>query len=161
MRLTLQWVEGHDIRTSTATRLVGHTLAVHLEALQALLETDTRLQRVRLDLAHPGEACRIGRVCDLPAPTRVPAALVCANARMQHLPWVAYVFQIHSHQRPTGTEAGMLYDDPVRRMLLTIVHPNEVLDGAVRRGFMGRNATTYGPAQRPGDDPLPARLHER
>jgi glycine reductase len=28
-------------------------------------------------------------------------------------------------------------------MLPTIVHPNEVLDGAVLRGFMGRNMTTW------------------
>jgi len=75
-------------------------------------------------------------VFDLPTPTRVPGAL-------QHLPRVAYVFQIHSHQRPTAAEEGILYGDPVRRMLPTIVHPNEVLDGAVLRGFMGRHATTY------------------
>jgi glycine reductase len=75
-------------------------------------------------------------VFDLPPPTRVPAAL-------EHLPRVAYVFQIHSHQRPTGLDEGILYGDPVRRMLPTLVHPNEVLDGAVVRGFMGRNATMY------------------
>jgi glycine reductase len=226
---------------------------VDLDALRALLEADARLQRVHLDLARPGEACRIGRVFDvfapraklegsedfpgvlgslgragsgrtlalanvaivvtdqqianagalalldmsgpaaelsafarthnlvvsawpaagvgrleymsairlaglktavylaqaardctpdhvevfdLPAPTRIPTAC-------QHLPRVAYVFQIHSHQRPTGAEEGILYGDPIRRMLPTLVHPNEVLDGAVLRGFMGRNATTY------------------
>jgi len=253
MQLTLQWSQVHAVQASTTTRLVEGRLEVDLEALRALLETDTRLQRIRLDLAHPGEACRIGRVCDiiaprakleggedfpgvlgalapagrgrtqalanvsvvvtdqevqnpsalpfidmagpaaaltefarthnivlsawpapgveraaylsairlaglkaavylaqaardctpdsvevfdLPAPTRVPAAL-------QHLPRVAYVFQIHSHQRPTGIDEGILYGDPVRRMLPTIVHPNEVLDGAVLRGFMGRHATTY------------------
>jgi sarcosine reductase len=73
---------------------------------------------------------------DLPAPTRVPTTL-------QHLPRVAYVFQIHSHQRPTGVDEGILYGDPVRRMLPTVVHPNEILDGAIIRGFMGRHATTY------------------
>jgi Glycine/sarcosine/betaine reductase component B subunits len=56
---------------------------------------------------------------------------------------VAYVFQIHSHQRPTGVDEGILYGDPVRRMLPTVVHPNEILDGAIVRGFMGRHATTY------------------
>jgi hypothetical protein len=73
---------------------------------------------------------------DLPAATRVPAAL-------QYLPRIVYVFQIHSHQHPTGVEEGILYGDPARRMLPTVVHPNEILDGAVVRGFMGRNATTY------------------
>jgi glycine reductase complex component B subunit alpha and beta len=75
-------------------------------------------------------------VFDLPPATRVPAAL-------SHLPRVAYVFQIHSHQRPTSIDEGILYGDPVRRMLPTLIHPNEILDGAVVRGFMGRAATTY------------------
>ena len=73
---------------------------------------------------------------ELPAPTRAPAEL-------GHLPRVAYVCQIHSHQRPTGVDEGILYGDPIRRMLPTLVHPNELLDGAVVRGFMGRNATTW------------------
>jgi glycine reductase len=73
---------------------------------------------------------------ELPPTARVPAV-------MAHLPRVAYVFQIHSHQRPTGVDEGILYGDPVRRMMPTLVHPNEVLDGAVVRGFMGRNATTW------------------
>jgi glycine reductase len=72
----------------------------------------------------------------------VPAAL-------SHLPRVAYVFQIHSHQRPTGIDEGILYGDPIRRMLPTLAHPNEILDGAVVRGFMGRNATTWATQNHP------------
>lgn len=253
MRLTIQWSEVHAVRAGATTRLAGRTLDVSLDDLRALVEADPRLQRVRFDLAHPAESCRIGRVfdvvaprarldggedfpgvlgalaraghgrtqalanvavvvtdqqaqnpstlalidmsgpgaaltefarthnvvlsawpapgigrneylgairlaglktavslaraaadrapdrvevLDLPAPARVPPSL-------QHLPRVAYVFQIHSHQRPTGVDEGILYGDPIRRMLPTVVHPNEVLDGAVMRGFMGRNATTY------------------
>ncbi|HEV8441314.1 MAG TPA: glycine/sarcosine/betaine reductase component B subunit [Methylomirabilota bacterium] len=253
MRLTLEWLDVRGMRAGPSTRLDGSLLQVNLEELRALLEADHRLERVRVDLAHPGDSCRIGRVLDvmaprakldggedfpgllgalaragsgrtralagvavvvtdqqpenaaalalidmsgpgaalsefartenlvvsgwpaagtggseylaamrlaglkaavylaradgdrapdrlevfdLPAPTRVPVAV-------QHLPRVAYVFQIHSHQRPTGIDEGILYGDPVRRMLPTVVHPNEVLDGAVVRGFMGRNATTY------------------
>ena len=34
-------------------------------------------------------------------------------------------------------------------MLPTLVHPNEVLDGAVMRGFMGRNVTTYATQNHP------------
>ncbi len=253
MRLTLQWSQVDAVRAAATTRLVGQTLEVNLDELPTLVASDTRLERVRFDLAHPGESCRIGRVLDvmaprarldggedfpgvlgamaragsgrtqaltnvavvvtdqqlqnpatlalidmagpgaaltefarthnvvlsawpaagtgrpeylaalrlaglkiavhlaraaghrapdrvevfdLPATTRVPAA-------SHHLPRVAYVFQVHSHQRPTGLEEGILYGDPVRRMLPTVVHPNEVLDGAVVRGFMGRNSTTY------------------
>ncbi|HXH10838.1 MAG TPA: glycine/sarcosine/betaine reductase component B subunit [Alphaproteobacteria bacterium] len=253
MRLELHWSEVQALRHGTTTRLHQSTLEVNLDELRAWLEADARLQRVRIDLAHPGEACRIGRVFDVMAPRakrhggedfpgvlgklgRVgsgqtlalahvavvvtdqqapnagplalidmsgPAAELTQYARthnvvlsawpaaqvgrqdylsairlaglktavylartargtapdavevfdlpasmriptaMQHLPRLAYVFQIHSHQRPTGLEEGILYGDPVRQMLPTVVHPNEILDGAVVRGFMGRNATTY------------------
>ena len=253
MRLTLQWFDVQAVRAGPTTRLAGPTLEVDREDLRTLIAADPRLQRVRVDLVHPGESCRIGRVMDvvaprakldsgedfpgvmgglaragsgrtralanvavivtdqqiqnpatltvidmsgpgaaltefarthnvvlsaepavgtgrteylaavrlaglrtavdlaragrdrepdrvdvfdLPAPTRVPSPA-------HDLPRVAYVFQIHSHQRPTGVDEGILYGDPVRRMLPTVVHPNEVLDGAVVRGFMGRNATTY------------------
>jgi glycine reductase len=238
---------------SQVNRFAGGRLEIDVDDLTRQLESDARLTRVRLDLAHPGESCRIARIFDvmaprakmdggedfpgvlgamaragsgrtralagasvivtdrdldnpstlavldmsgpgaalteyarnhqlviaasaaagagrseylaalrlaglkaavylaraagdapadsvetfeLPAATRVPAAL-------EHLPRVAYVFQIHSHQRPTGIDEGILYGDPVRRMLPTVVHPNEVLDGAVVRGFMGRNSTTH------------------
>src|SRR5258707_1336537 len=72
-----------------------------------------------------------------------------AAAELAHLPRVAYVFQIPSHQRPTGLDEGILYGDPVRRMLPTIVHPNEVLDGVVLRGFMGRSVTTWATQNHP------------
>jgi glycine reductase len=78
----------------------------------------------------------------LPPSPRVPAELA-------HLPRVAYVFQIHSHQRPTGLDEGILYGDPIRRMLPTVIHPNEVLDGAVLRGFMGRSVTTWATQNHP------------
>jgi glycine reductase complex component B subunit alpha and beta len=253
MRLEIAWSDVAAVAAGAGTRLAGRTLEIDMEALRALLESDARLARARLDLAHPGESCRIGRVFDvfaprakedggedfpgvlgalgragsgrtralanvavvvtdrqldnpatlavidmsgpaallspfgqthnvvisawpapgvgrseylaavrraglqaavflaraarsvaadtvevfdLPAPTRVPP-------QFAHLPRVAYVFQIHSHQRPTGVDEGILYGDPVRRMLPTLVHPNEVLDGAVVRGFMGRAATTH------------------
>jgi len=253
MRLTLEWSDVGEIRAAATTRFSESALEIDVDGLGAQLAEDSRLERVRIDLVHPGEPCRIGRVFDvfaprakveggpdfpgvlgaldragsgrtralagvavvvtdqearspatlalidmsgpgaaltefarchhvvvsawpaanagrseylaatrlaglkaavhlarasadrapdrvevfdLPPPTRVPAAL-------QHLPRVAYVFQIHSHQRPTGIDEGILYGDPVRRMLPTLVHPNEVLDGAVVRGFMGRNSTTH------------------
>jgi len=259
VRLELLWSEVTAVRAGGATRLTGGALEIDLEALRELLEADRRLERVRIDLASPGESCRIGRVFDvfaprakddgdgdfpgvlgpptragsgrtralghvavvvtdqqpdrssalavidmsgpvaeltafarthnvvisaspaastgrseylaairqaglraavdlartargaapdavevfdLPAPTRVPSELA-------HLPRIAYVFQIHSHQRPTGLDEGILYGDPVRRMLPTMVHPNEILDGAVVRGFMGRAVTTWATQNHP------------
>ena len=253
MRLELRWSPVDEMRAGTVTRLAGRALHVDLDGLTASLAADPRLGRVRLDLVHPGERCRIGRVLDVVAPrakldggadfpglvgglARVgtgrtaalagvavvatdqeienaaalavidmsgPGAALSEFARthnlvisawpaagvgrpeylaasrlaalkaavhlaqaardaepdtvevfelppatrvppdLSHLPRVAYVFQIHSHQRPTGLDEGVLYGDPIRRMLPTMIHPNEILDGAVVRGFMGRNATTW------------------
>jgi glycine reductase complex component B subunit alpha and beta len=47
---------------------VEKALAVNLDEIRALLEADVRVQRIRLDLTHPGDACRIGRVVDVMAP---------------------------------------------------------------------------------------------
>jgi sarcosine reductase len=252
MRLEIEWSHVAAVAAGAGTRLAGRALEIDIEALRALLESDARLARVGVELAHPGESCRIGRVFDVFAPrareggndfpgvigalgragsgrTRaldgvavvvtdqqldnpatlavidmsgpaarlspyaqthnvvisawpargvgrseylaairragLQAAVLLARAArsaapdtvevfdlapstrvpadLAHLPRVAYVFQIHSHQRPTGLDEGILYGDPVRRMLPTVVHPNEVLDGAVVRGFMGRAATTH------------------
>jgi glycine reductase len=259
MRLELRWSSVDEVAAAPATRLSGQRLEVDLEALRASLSADDRLTGIRLELVHPGERCRIGRVFDVIAPrakldggddfpgvlgrvaktghgrtlaldgvavvatdqqtdnvgtlavidmagpnaalsvfgqthnlvlsawpapgTERPdylaavrlAALKAAVALAQtardtepdrvetfelppsprvpaaltHLPRVAYVFQIHSHQRPTGLDEGILYGDPVRRMLPTVVHPNEVLDGAVLRGFMGRSVTTWATQNHP------------
>jgi glycine reductase complex component B subunit alpha and beta len=60
------------------------------------------------------------------------------------LPRVAYVYQMHSHQRPTVPGEGLLYGDNCRHLLPTIVHPNEVLDGAILRAYDGLAIQTYG-----------------
>jgi glycine reductase len=260
MRLELRWSKVDAVVAASATRLTGTHLEVDLERLRAFLSGDARLGRVQLELVHPGERCRIGRVFDVVAPraklgggedfpgvlgavakaghgvtlaldgvvvvatdqqsdsvagglsvidmagpnaalsvfgrthnvvisawpapgtersdylaavrlaalkTAVLLARAASDAvpdrvevfelppsprvpaELAHLPRVAYVFQIHSHQRPTGLDEGILYGDPVRRMLPTIVHPNEVLDGAVLRGFMGRAVTTWATQNHP------------
>ncbi|HEY7064524.1 MAG TPA: glycine/sarcosine/betaine reductase component B subunit [Chloroflexota bacterium] len=51
------------------------------------------------------------------------------------LPRVAYVFQVHSHQRPTLPHEPLLYGDNTHNLLPTIFQPNEVLDGAVLSGY--------------------------
>ena len=258
MRLELRWAEVDELVAGPVTRLSGERLAVDVDALRAHLSADARLTGIRLDLVHPGERCRIGRVFDVVAPrarldgedfpgvlgavaragdgrtlalggvavvatdqqmdsvgtlavidmagptaalsafgathnlvisawpvagtgrseylaaVRLAALKAAAHlaraarerepdrvevfalppsprvpAELAHLPRVAYVFQIHSHQRPTGLDEGILYGDPVRRMLPTVIHPNEVLDGAVLRGFMGRSVTTWATQNHP------------
>src|SRR5438034_8706321 len=68
MRLELCWSDVEEVVTASPTRLVGKRLEVDLEALRALLSADARLTGIRLDLVHPGERCRIGRVFDVIAP---------------------------------------------------------------------------------------------
>ena len=59
------------------------------------------------------------------------------------LPRVAYVYQLHSHQYPTLAGEPVLYGDNVRHLLPTILHPNEVLDGAVVRNYRAIGMETY------------------
>jgi glycine reductase len=54
------------------------------------------------------------------------------------LPRVAYVFQVHSHQRPTVPGEPIFYGDNVRHLIPVLVHPNEVLGGAVVQGYGSR-----------------------
>jgi sarcosine reductase len=60
------------------------------------------------------------------------------------LPRVAYIFQIHSHQRPTVPGEGLLYGDNCRHLLPTILHPNEAMDGAVLCAYDSNAMTIYG-----------------
>src|SRR5436309_644535 len=68
MRLELRWSVVDDLAAGPATRLAGRRLEVDVDGLRALLAADLRLTGVRLDLVHPGERCRIGRVFDVVAP---------------------------------------------------------------------------------------------
>ena len=68
MRLELHWSHVETLTAGTTTRLAEKRLDVNLDQLRALLEADARLQHIRLDLAAPGDACRIGRVLDVMAP---------------------------------------------------------------------------------------------
>ena len=271
MRLELRWSVVDDLVAGPATRLVGRRLEVDVDGLRARLSTDPRLTGVRLDLVHPGERCRIGRVFDVVAPrakldggedfpgvlgsvaragqgttlalegvavvatdqqtdsvgtlavidmagpnaelsafgrtrnlvitawpapaiersdylaavrlaalkTAVYLARTAREAQpdrvevfelppssrvppeLAHLPRVAYVFQIHSHQRPTGIDEGILYGDPGA--------PHAADDRASERGARRRRAPRlHGPERHhlgdaePSDDQgalRPARPH--
>lgn len=53
---------------------------------------------------------------------------------MEGLPKVGYIYQIWSHQSPSQPWDPVLYGDSVRWLLPTVVHPCEVIDGAVLNG---------------------------
>src|SRR2546422_7010339 len=68
MRLELRWSVVDEVVAGSATRLAGKRLEVDLDGLRSLLSADARLTGIRLDIVHPGERCRIGRVFDVIAP---------------------------------------------------------------------------------------------
>ncbi len=59
------------------------------------------------------------------------------------LPKVAYVFQIHSHQRPTVAGEPLLYGDNARHLMPVLLHPNEVLGGAAVQGYGSRGTYLF------------------
>src|SRR3989454_7523170 len=68
MQLELRWSDVDELVAASATRLAGKRLEVDLDGLRSLLSADARLTGIRLDVVHPGERCRIGRVFDVIAP---------------------------------------------------------------------------------------------
>jgi glycine reductase len=63
------------------------------------------------------------KVYDLPA-----AAL---NHGPKELPRIGYIFPIHSQQHPTHQKETVFYGSNIQGFMPTIVHPNEILDGAL------------------------------
>jgi sarcosine reductase len=59
------------------------------------------------------------------------------------LPRVGYIYQIHHMQMSASPKSPVFYGDPVSKMLPTIVHPNEILDGAIVQALWNWNASTY------------------
>ncbi len=68
-----------------------------------------------------------------------------AGEGLEHLPRIAYVYQIHSLQQSVDKppDEPIFYGDNVSKLLPTIVHPNEILDGAIIRGYFCQGQETY------------------
>jgi sarcosine reductase len=237
MRLDLGLLEIKDIRFGAKTAIDNHVLSVNRQELISLLEQEPLFERVEIELAHPGESCRILRVLDVLEPRyrlagpNFPGALdgnglvgdgktralknvavvetdqlaprsrslidmsgpaaqyspianthnivllpfpkknadkndyrlavkkaglkaatylaaaakdlapdetqvyelppVAANQGPKNLPRVAYIFPMHSHQHPTQQKETVFYGSNIQGFMPTIVHPNEILDGAL------------------------------
>ena len=65
---------------------------------------------------------------------------VAFNHGPKELPRIAYVFPIHSHQHPTHQKETVLYGSNIQGFMPTIVHPSEILDGALMFSY---SAFTY------------------
>ena len=81
------------------------------------------------------------------------AAAVCfygrplseADKGLEQLPRIAYVYQIHALQQSVEKppDEPIFYGDNVGQLLPTILHPNEILDGAIVRGYYCMGHQTY------------------
>ena len=237
MRLELGCVHVKDIRFGAKTAIENQTLSINRQELVSLLEQEPLFERVEIELAHPGDSCRIIRVLDVLEPRyrltgpNFPGALdgnglvgdgrtqalknvavietdqlatrsrnmidmsgpaaeyspignthnvvllpypkngadkddyrlavkkaglktatylaaaaknvtpretqtfelppVALNQGPKDLPRIAYVFPMHSHQHPTQQKETVFYGSNIQGFMPTIVHPNEILDGAL------------------------------
>jgi len=68
LELTLAIHQISDLRFGDSSHLDGSTLVVDQASLTILLLEDPRLQSVDMDIANPGETCRIGVVFDIIEP---------------------------------------------------------------------------------------------
>jgi sarcosine reductase len=237
MRLALGLVHIEDVRFGPGTAIENDILLINRAELIALLEEEPLFEHVEIELAHPGESCRIIRVLDvlepryrlnganfpgaldpnglvgdgqtralknvavvetnqmavrsrniidmsgpateyspianthnvvlLPYPKQgadkdeyrlavkkagLKAAVYLARAAREIAPHetqvyelpplalnhgpkdlsrIAYIFPMHSHQHPTQQKETVFYGSNIQGFMPTIVHPNEILDGAL------------------------------
>lgn len=61
----------------------------------------------------------------------------------ESLPKIGFILQVHWGQWYALPGEPIYYGDDCRRLQPTIVHPNEVLDGAVLRSYFGLGTSTY------------------
>jgi glycine reductase len=237
MRLDLGCIYIKNVRFGARTEIVSDELVIDRDELIVLLEEEPLFEHVEVELAHPGESCRIIRVLDvlepryrmsgpnfpgaldgnglvgdgqtralknvavietdqlatrsrsivdmtgpatdyspianthnvvlLPYPKRgadkddyrlavkkaglkaatylaaaaknlaphetqtFELAPVASNQAPKDLPRIAYIFPMHSHQHPTQQHETVFYGSNIQGFMPTIVHPNEILDGAL------------------------------
>jgi len=258
MRLELRVINILDVQFGEKTELRGGRLLIDREELIELLLEDRRLERVEIELAHPGESCRILQVSDvieprakigntgddfpgvigkqisagggqtcvlrgaavvindqsalsgpsqnpigniidmsgpaeevtpyahtqnivvLPYPTEDTSkneyilaqklaglktarylakagetiepdeveiyelpALSQITPDLEHLPRVAYIFQAYCTSHPAIPGEPILYGDSLRKLIPVLVHPNEILDGALINPYQGMGIETY------------------
>jgi sarcosine reductase len=68
MKLELDILHINDIQFSEKSAIANGVLQVNRAELQDILQKDPRLSRVDIELASPGERCRILQVCDVVEP---------------------------------------------------------------------------------------------
>jgi sarcosine reductase len=94
--------------------------------------------RAAVYLAQAGRELKPDKVetYDLPPLTEVAKG-------MENLPRVAYIFQLYMNQFMPLPGEPIFYGDSIRRLVPIVLHPNEVLDGAIVRPYRGGVDETY------------------
>ncbi len=64
-------------------------------------------------------------------PKSIELPPVAFNQGPKDLPRIAYIFPMHSQQHPTQQKETVFYGSNIQGFMPTIVHPNEILDGAL------------------------------
>ena len=68
MKLSLNVLIIQDVKFADRTEIADHVLYINRLELQQLLLEDQRFSKVEIELAHPGESCRILQVVDVVEP---------------------------------------------------------------------------------------------
>src|SRR6185369_7343993 len=68
MRLELGQIEVTDVRFGARTNIDDRVLTIDKTELVGILEQEPLFERVEIEIAHPGESCRIVRVLDVLEP---------------------------------------------------------------------------------------------
>ena len=68
MRLDLKVIDIKKVQFAKKTGIRKGVLSVNMEELREILREDTRLGKIDIELANPGEKCRIARVSDAVEP---------------------------------------------------------------------------------------------
>lgn len=66
-----------------------------------------------------------------------------ASAAEKGLPRIAYIAMIYMNQFQTLEGEAILYGDNIRKLVPTVMHPNEILDGALVNAYRGGVNETY------------------
>ncbi len=68
MKLELDILNIQDVQFGEKTTINDRVLDIDRQELRELLQQDKRLSKVDVELAHPGESCRILQVADVVEP---------------------------------------------------------------------------------------------
>ena len=99
--------------------------------------------RLALKTAGLKAAAYLARSCANSAPDDLEVYDLPYDAGSGGLPRVAYIFQVLTNQFEPLAGDPVLYGDNIERIVPTILHPNEILDGALIAPYDSRFMETY------------------